>query len=288
MKTILVTGAGSGIGKATTLALAKVGHTVFACDKETNFEAFEKIPNIIPFQVDVTKQEEVNSVVAMISSKGSLDVLINNAGVGLFGPTIELPLNRIKGLFDVNLFGYIVFAQACFELLKKNKGLIINISSTQAHIYLLQYLGAYNMSKSAVETLSNILRTELQKFGIRVCVVNPGGYATDIYYKAVDDIKKWAKESMYYKEELVTFNENYHPGKIGRDPAIIGQDIMNIVESDNPPEAFISGTEEIKKFVYEANITRLVQLMQSSTKDLDPKDFILNTIEKNSLESTIN
>ena len=142
------------------------------------------------------------------------------------------------------------------------------------------------MSKFAVEALSNIIRTELQKFGFRICVVNPGGYATDIYYKAVDDIKKWTKESMYYKEELVTFNENYNPGQIGRDPAIIALDIANIIASVIPLEAYKSGTEEAKNLVYQANITRLVKLMQSSTKDLDPKNFILKNIENISLEST--
>ena len=77
MKTILVTGAGSGIGKAITLALANAGHTVYACDKENNFEVFENNPTIIPCQLEVTNQEEVNSVVSMINSKGSLDNTYN-------------------------------------------------------------------------------------------------------------------------------------------------------------------------------------------------------------------
>ena len=285
MKTILVTGAGSGIGKAITLALANAGHTVYACDKENNFEVFENNPTIIPCQLDVTNQEEVNSVVSKVTSKGSLDVLINGAGVTLLGPLLELPLDRIKQLFDVNVFGYMDLAQACFELLKKSKGLIINISSIEGLSHFFSFNGSYSMSKFSVEAFSHVLRTELHKFGIKICDVNPGTYATAIYYKVVDNIKHFASESRYYKEEFSTANENYDPSQIGRDPAIIGQEILKIVESDNPPEAYISGTEEEKDFVYQAIITRLMQLVQSSNKDLDAKKFILNSIEKIPLQS---
>ena len=130
MKTILITGANSGIGKAITLTLANAGHTVYAgVRKQEYFDSYQNIKNVIPVMLDVTSQEDIHSVVSKISSVGTLDVLINNAGIALVGATIEMPMEQVRKQLEVKLLSQIELTQVCFELLRTNKGLVIIIGS---------------------------------------------------------------------------------------------------------------------------------------------------------------
>ena len=281
MKKILVTGASTGIGNAITLSLANAGHTVYAgVRNKVDYEKLQEIPNVIPIYLDVTKSDDISTAVSTITSKGTLDVLINNAGVTIPGATIEISLEQIRKLLEVNLLGVISITQSCFNLLRNSKGLIINISSIHGHAPIIPWSSPYDMSKFALETFSETLRKELKKFDIKICVVNPGGYKTKMFYKGDNELKNLTSQSTYFKEEFQKFYENYDPDKIGGDPAIVGREVLEIVESENPPEAYISGTEGAKEWVYQTMIHRLVQLVQSSTKDQDPRNLLVNYIEK--------
>ncbi|MCE7736564.1 MAG: SDR family oxidoreductase [Candidatus Heimdallarchaeota archaeon] len=263
MKRILITGASTGIGLGIAKALAEYGHTVFAgVRKQSDADKLSKFNNIRPLILDVENMEDITSAQTLLEKEG-LDVLINNAGIGRSGALIEVSLEDMHKQFDVNVFAPLMMVQVMRDLLIDSKGHIITISSINGHV-ITPFLGPYVMSKFAVEAMDETLRAELKDFGVRVTTVNPGQYTTPIFHKLNDSLDEIAKNSIYYKDQLKKFN-NFDPTKIGRDVSIIGEDLLKIINSENPPNRFISGTEDERKWVYDASIERLRDLLSNSS-----------------------
>jgi len=178
---IVITGTGSGLGRELSIQLAKNGHDVFACSRDpSKIKAFlEKqnlfLTNLIPLKMDLTKAVSVKATCDYILKKmGKIDVLINNAGYGLIGPIESLSVSQLKRLFAVNFFGPVLCIQNVLPQMKKQKsGLIINISSVSG-IIGSPLLGGYCASKFALEGLSECLAMELERFNIKVIVIEPG------------------------------------------------------------------------------------------------------------------
>ena len=176
-KVILVTGASSGLGLATSMALAAEGHTVYGVSRSINRvkgAAFNTL------EMDVTDDISVNNAIAKImNTEGKIDVLVNNAGNGITGPLYSMPVEIAKKQFEVNFFGVIRVSSAVLPgMIKAKQGMVINISSL-AGLFGLPYQGLYAASKFAIEGYSESLRMELQNTGVKVAVVNPGDFKTD-------------------------------------------------------------------------------------------------------------
>jgi NAD(P)-dependent dehydrogenase (short-subunit alcohol dehydrogenase family) len=178
MATVLITGTSSGIGMATTLVLARAGHTVIATMRNpaaspelADTAAREGLPVRI-LTLDVTSDESVRSCVAAVD--GPIDVLVNNAGVECHGSIEELPMEDIVGTMNTNYFGAVRCIKAVLPRMRDARsGCIINISSVAGRISNPP-LGAYAASKFALEAMSEALAGEVQPFGIRVAIVEPG------------------------------------------------------------------------------------------------------------------
>ena len=155
-KSVLVTGASSGIGRATALRLAAEGMTVFAtCRKATDGEALQsaaKRGTLTPLLMDVTAPDSIQACREKIAASlnGGLDGLVNNAGVGISGPMEALPLEAVRAIFEVNLFGQLAVIQAFLPLLLPRRGRIVNIGSVGAHI-AIPFGGVLCGSKAAFE-----------------------------------------------------------------------------------------------------------------------------------------
>lgn len=179
-KVILITGASSGIGKETALTLIKQGHVVYGAARR--IEAMKSLEDAggHALRMDVTKPDEVKAAVRrIIEEEGKIDVLVNNAGYGLYGAVEDIPLDDARRQFEVNLFGLASVTQEVLPHMREKKsGTIINISSVGGKIYTP--LGAwYHGTKHAVEGWSDCLRLELKDFGIDVVIVEPGGIETE-------------------------------------------------------------------------------------------------------------
>lgn len=169
---VLVTGANRGIGHATAALLAEHGYRVFGTARKPARESpdgFELVP------LDVTSEESVRSCVsAVLERAGRIDVLINNAGVGLIGASEEASINEATALFDTNLFGVARMVNAVLPAMRaRRSGLIINFGSLGATLPV-PFHGYLSASKAAVTTYSDALRLELKSLGIDVSVVEPG------------------------------------------------------------------------------------------------------------------
>jgi len=176
-KVILITGASSGLGEFLATYLAKKGHKVYGTSRSIKQEgqAFNALP------MDVCSDESINNAIEHIVAKENrIDVLINNAGLGLASPFEHTGMAEIDRLLDTNVKGVIRVCQAVLPIMRQQKsGKIIQISSIASE-FGLPYRGLYCASKAAVERFTEALRIEVKKYGIQACTVQPGGIQTDI------------------------------------------------------------------------------------------------------------
>ena len=197
-KVVLITGTASGIGKATAELLISEGHVVYGGDIQHDKNLYlEKIGGY-SLKMDVTKEDEVKTAVEkIIKEQGRIDVLINNAGYGQYGPVEEVTMEDAFAQFDVNMFGVARVTKAVLPHMRNQKsGTIINISSMGGKIYTP--LGAwYHATKHAIEGWSDCLRLEVAEFGINVVIIEPGLINTGFYDVFAEKLEPYTKNTAY-------------------------------------------------------------------------------------------
>ena len=186
--TILITGASSGIGKATAEHFQENGWNVAATMRNTDDGTeLSALPNVLVTRLDVTDQLSIDEAVAAATDRfGQVDILLNNAGYGAYGPLEAFPMDRIQRQFDTNVIGLLATTKAVLPQFRANgSGTIINVSSVGGQFAFP--LGAlYHGSKFAVEGISESLQYELAPLGVAVKVVEPGFIATDFGGRSFD------------------------------------------------------------------------------------------------------
>jgi NAD(P)-dependent dehydrogenase (short-subunit alcohol dehydrogenase family) len=180
-RAVLVTGASTGIGRKITERLAAHAYIVYAgARKESDLLALNAIPGVHAVRLDVTKPEEINAVLETIShERHGLYGLVNNAGIASTGPLIEMSPEEFNLTMQVNLYGPYRMTRAFARLLMSAKGRIVNIGSIRGILSDTE-LGAYQMSKHAIESFSDVLAQELAASGVNVSLVDPGSYHSNI------------------------------------------------------------------------------------------------------------
>jgi NAD(P)-dependent dehydrogenase (short-subunit alcohol dehydrogenase family) len=187
----VVTGASTGIGKATALDLCARGFDVFAgIRKKADGEAIKEETGgeVTPLMIDVTKPQSIaraKGTVSRRAGKAGVAALVNNAGIAVAGPLELLPLDEFRRQLEVNLTGHLAVTQAMLPLLRKARGRIVNITSIGGRV-AYPFNGPYHASKWGLEAISDSLRTELQPWGIDVIVIEPGSIATEIWDRGLD------------------------------------------------------------------------------------------------------
>jgi len=180
-KAILVTGASTGSGRMIAETLAAKGYTVYAgARKDKDLKALNAIENISAIRLDVTIQKEIDDAVKFVQEqKTGLYAVVNNAGVGLMSPLIELKEEDLDFIFNVNVYGPYRITKAFAPLLIESKGRVVNIGSI-AGFQTRTFYGPYSMSKHALEAYTDALSVETERFGIKVSIVDPGGFSSNI------------------------------------------------------------------------------------------------------------
>lgn len=229
-KVILITGGSSGIGKAVAEYLQAQGHIVYGTSRNPDRVELTKIPLL---ELDVRDSESIQSCIKLLVAKeGRIDVLINNAGVGITGPMEEIPLEEIINNFQTNLFGPVEMIQNVLPYMRTQKdGLIINITSIAGYMGL-PFRSVYSSSKGALELITESLRMELKSFGIRVTNIAPGDFATDIASRRYHaPVLKGSPYEKVYGKQLSTINEHVDDGS---DPLKMAIAIDKILNNPNP------------------------------------------------------
>jgi NAD(P)-dependent dehydrogenase (short-subunit alcohol dehydrogenase family) len=239
----LVTGSSTGIGLATAVTLARAGHTVYATMRNpakgageiTTIAQAESLPiEVLPLDVD--SDQSVRDVFARI---GTIDVLVNNAGVGLMGTVEDMPIGEFRQMMETNFFGGLRCIQAVLPAMRERRsGCIVNVTSVAGRV-AGGAQGAYAASKWALEALSESLASEVRAFRIRIAIVEPSVIATPIFDKMPED-----KPSVYpHKRRLdMIFRASL---KNPASPYVVGETIRGIVDSDNWQLRYPSGPDAL-------------------------------------------
>ncbi len=229
-KVVFITGASSGIGKAIGEYLLDNGFIVYGTSRNPEKINNSKIPLI---KLDVRNVESIkNAVNEVIAKANRIDVVINNAGVGITGPLEEIPTVEIKNNFDTNLFGPIEVMKAVLPQMRLQKsGLIINITSIAGYMGL-PFRSIYSASKGALELISEAMNMEVKSFGIKITNVAPGDFATNIaagrYHAPIVSGSAYEKT---YGAVLKNLNSDVD---CGNDPSEMAKAILKIINSSNP------------------------------------------------------
>lgn len=229
-KVILITGASSGIGKSISLFLTNKGFKVYGTCRDPNKY------NILEFELlkcDINSQIEIEDTVKYILNiENRIDVLINNAGIGIIGPLEETSEFDIKTAFQTNLLGPIAIIKECIPSMRKhNEGLIINITSVLGY-FGIPFRGVYCATKSSLEIIGEVFSMELKKFNINVVNVAPGDFKTDIVSRRIDSkSNNFSNYSKEYSKSLKSANRHV---KNAMSPEIVSKLIYEIINSKNP------------------------------------------------------
>jgi NAD(P)-dependent dehydrogenase (short-subunit alcohol dehydrogenase family) len=232
-KTVMITGAGSGFGKLTALKLAERGHHVIATT-ETEAQAAAlrlEAPQLRVEKLDITT-DDVRRVLDW-----DVDVLIDNAGVGETGPIADIPMDRVRHLFEVNVFGTLAVTQAVLKgMVAKRSGRIIIMSSI-AGVLPAPAFGPYAMTKHALEAMGKTMRGELAPLGIDVTLINPGPYLTGFNDRMADSMWEWFGDNSLNGSEAELFRIIGQFVTTGqRDPAEVANRLVELVEAETTTE----------------------------------------------------
>jgi NAD(P)-dependent dehydrogenase (short-subunit alcohol dehydrogenase family) len=260
MKTVVITGASSGIGRASAEYLAGRGFRVFAgvrkmADGQPLVEANE---NIIPILLDVAKSDQVDAAVETVRKAldgQKLCGLVNNAGIAKMGPLAVQPLDEFEAHFKVNVFGMLRATQAFAPLLgmdeslKGKPGRIVNITSVGGRV-ASPFLGAYTATKHANESMTDSLRRELAIFGIDAIAVGPGSVKTPIWDKAEDSNRDtpyanspWAKYIQRFSDDMLT------AGREGLEPVEVAKAIEKALTKASPKARYAPVPNKFRNFI---------------------------------------
>ena len=197
---VLVTGCSTGIGRALALELVARGHRTFATARKLEALADLRTAGADTLRLDVHDPASIRAAFDdVVARAGRIDVVVNNAGVNIYGPLVEMPLASIRSIFDTNVVGLVAVIQAAFpHMASRRSGRIVNIGSIVG-VLPTPWAAPYCASKSAVHMLSEVLRVEVRPFGIDVVEVQPGAVQSSIADSGSHDLDRYADESSRYR-----------------------------------------------------------------------------------------
>tara|TARA_B100000427_G_scaffold304517_1_gene289833 strand:+ start:2007 stop:2879 length:873 start_codon:yes stop_codon:yes gene_type:complete len=242
-KVVLITGTALGIGKSTAEYLIDKGHIVYGGDILIEQNLYLNDIGGTALEMDVTNQDHIdNAVTQIISEHGRIDVLVNNAGLGVYGAIEDVSMEDIYYQYDVNLFGLARVTKAVLPYMReKESGTIINISSVLGETYG-PLAGWYLSTKHALEGWSDALRVELKKFDIDVVIVQPGAINTNFSNVTKTYMDKYRTNSAYqhlYGEPITDTGNDVLSNQ--SDPIVIAKVINKAIDARNPKTRYAAG-----------------------------------------------
>lgn len=232
----LITGASSGIGEASAIALAEAGWTVVGAARRLDRLESLRAKGVTPHAVDVTDDASMVALVEdVIAEHGRIDALVNNAGYSVFGAVEDVPVDVARRQLEVNVLGVSRMSQLVLPHMREaGSGRIINISSVAGHIS--EPLGGwYHASKYAVEALSDAMRMELAPHGVQVSIIEPGAIRTEFGDIAADSLSEYSGSGAYAKQarRMAKAHERMF-GADAADPSVVVDAIVHAATAGRP------------------------------------------------------
>jgi NAD(P)-dependent dehydrogenase (short-subunit alcohol dehydrogenase family) len=264
-KSILITGASTGIGRNLTETLAEKGYHVYAgARKEKDLEALNAIGNVTAVKLDVTQQDQVDAAIEMIRKKGTgLYALVNNAGVGGGGEVIETPVEDQTFVYKVNVEGVYRTTKAFAPLVMESKGRIVTTGSIAGTGSSMPGFSAYSGSKHWIEAFTDGLATEMEPHGVAVSVVEPGNYKSNIRRSSVARKMELTKKAGTDVPD--TMKEDYEKTAARelsyKEPDEVSDAFMHALFNEKPLRRYVVVPNEGEQaWTIETKINELVQL----------------------------
>jgi short-subunit dehydrogenase len=244
-KTVLITGATAGIGRTTALFLAQQGHHVIATGRkvaELDKLKAEASGRVDTLALDVTSAASIEAAVkevAKLTEGRGPDVLVNNAGFGVLGPSAEISDAEMRRQYETNVFGLMNVTRAFLpRMIERRTGRIVNVSSVGGRI-TLPYFGVYNSTKYAVESLSDALRYELRPFGIDVALIEPGVIRTNFESTAIAGLE--SVKNGAYSRALAKYEQmSKMADRFASNPIVIAKAIARAVNARRPSARYVA------------------------------------------------
>lgn len=276
-KTVLITGASSGIGKATALYLDKAGYRVFAGvrkSKDGDALKAEASPNLRPVELDVTVEASITAAREWIireTDQHGLFGLVNNAGFALAGPLEFQPVNDLRQQLEVNLVGVMAVTQAFIPLLRQARGRVINIGSISG-ISAMPFQGTYCATKFGLEALSDALRVELRPWNVHVSIIQPGDIQTPAWKKSLEAadqmLAAWPPQAFDLYGPVAEMMRKMAQEPRGIPPEAVAQEVFKLLRVRSPKARVLVGTD--------AYFLALIERLPTPPRDLSGR-FLLRS-----------
>ena len=264
-KSILVTGASTGIGRNLTETLAENGYHVYAgARKDTDLAELDAIDNVTAVRLDVMKQDQIDAVVETIKEKGTgLYALVNNAGVGGGGTVVDTPVEDQTFIYDVNVEGVYRTTQAFAPLVMESKGRIVTTGSIAGTLSAFPGFSAYSGSKHWIEAFTDSFATEMEPHGVVVSVVEPGNYKSNIRRSSVTRRLEKAKAAGGdVTEEMKKAYESTAERELSyKEPDEVSEAFMHALFDNSPLRRYmVVPNAEEQEWTIRTKVSELVQL----------------------------
>ncbi|WP_018155491.1 SDR family oxidoreductase [Demetria terragena] len=228
---ILITGASSGFGQGAALELARQGHEVIAAAETwPQVRSLRNDADAAGVKLTVIKLNLLDSIDIAHAGSFDVDVLVLNAGVMEGGAVVDIPLQRVRESFDINLFGHLELVQAIAPKMIARKSGRIVWTSSMGGILVVPFLGAYCATKHAIEAVAGSMKAELEQFGIKVATINPGVFGTGFNDTGAESYTQW-----YDAESALVPVPDFGPSLVGQaDPKEMVDAMVETIVSDDP------------------------------------------------------
>jgi NAD(P)-dependent dehydrogenase (short-subunit alcohol dehydrogenase family) len=258
-RSVVVTGASSGIGLASALRLARAGWQVYGGVRTDRDADAIRVQGVEPIRLDVTDAEQIAAAAEAVGSE--LDGLVANAGIAVAAPLELVPLDELRRQLEVNVVGQVAVAQALLPALRRARGRIVLMGSIGGRS-ALPFLGPYAASKHALEAFADVLRVELQPFGVAVSIVEPASVATAIWTKGAAHADAM-RESMpadlseLYAARIARFRSVALKRGPGVDPDVVAKAVEHALSASRPRARYLVGRDAHLRAWVERLPTRL-------------------------------
>ena len=259
MRSVLVTGASSGIGFASAVRLARAGWRVYGGVRTADAADALREQGAEPVELDVTDAAQIADAAEVVGSE--LHGLVDNAGIAIAAPLELVPLDELRRQLEVNVVGQVAVLQALLPALRRARGRVVLMGSIGGRS-ALPFLGPYAASKHALEALADSLRVELRPFGIAVSIVEPGSIATPIWRKGAERAQELSagfepERAALYAPAVARFREVALSRGLGVEPEVVANAVEHALTASRPKARYLVGRDAHLRAWIERLPTRL-------------------------------
>lgn len=235
-KRILITGAATGLGKGAAIGLAKAGHSVVAgVEVWPQATTLKEDAETAGVELEILKIDLTDPRDWKKAQSYELDILVNNAATGETGPIAEIPVDRVRRVFDVNVFGTLEFTQPFVrKFVERGHGKVVFVSSIVG-FSTFPYLAPYCASKHALEAIVQLMREELEETGVQICTINPGPFATGFNHRMYDTVDQWYDPARNFTAEapIREIQNKFAGDELEFDPQIMIDRMVEVIPEEH-------------------------------------------------------